>query len=49
MSVEVAAPEDLELYSHLRRTGVTPEFRITRTEDVPGDRTAARGAGRSDA
>ena len=32
VSVEVAAPEDLEHYSHVRRTGVAPEFRITRTD-----------------
>ena len=31
LSVEVASPEDLEHYSHIRRTGVAPEFRITRT------------------
>jgi hypothetical protein len=30
IAVEVAAPEDLELFSHMRRTGVAPEFRITR-------------------
>lgn len=30
VSVEVAAPEDLEHYSHVRRTGAAPEFRITR-------------------
>ncbi|HET9124018.1 MAG TPA: hypothetical protein VFN65_03935 [Solirubrobacteraceae bacterium] len=30
LSVQVASPEDLELYSHMRRTGVAPEFRITR-------------------
>jgi hypothetical protein len=30
VSVEVAAPEDLEHYSHVRRTGSAPEFRITR-------------------
>jgi hypothetical protein len=28
--VEVASPEDLEHYSHLRRTGTAPEFRVTR-------------------
>jgi hypothetical protein len=28
---EVAAPEDLEHYSHVRRTGSAPEFRVTRT------------------
>ncbi|MEO8966430.1 MAG: hypothetical protein ABI355_02440 [Solirubrobacteraceae bacterium] len=31
LSVEVASPEDLEHYSHVRRTGAAPEFRITRT------------------
>jgi hypothetical protein len=30
VSVEVAAPEDLEHYSHVRRTGTSPEFRVTR-------------------
>jgi hypothetical protein len=30
VSVEVASPEDLEHYSHVRRTGAAPEFRITR-------------------
>ena len=30
LSVEVAAPEDIEHYDHLRRTGVAPEMRITR-------------------
>ena len=30
VSVEVASPEDLEHYSHLRRTGSAPEFRVTR-------------------
>jgi hypothetical protein len=28
--VEVASPEDLEHYSHVRRTGSAPEFRVTR-------------------
>jgi hypothetical protein len=28
--VEVASPEDLEHYSHVRRTGTAPEFRVTR-------------------
>lgn len=28
--VEVAAPEDIELYDHLRRTGVSPEMRVSR-------------------
>jgi hypothetical protein len=30
ISVQVASPEDLELYSHVRRTGTTPEFRVSR-------------------
>lgn len=30
VSVEVAAPEDIERYSHVRRTGATPEFRVIR-------------------
>jgi hypothetical protein len=49
VSAEVAAPEDLELYSHMRRTGVAPEFRITRNEDAPGDRSATRDASLPDA
>ena len=31
VTVEVAAPEDLEHYSHVRRTGAAPEFRVIRT------------------
>ena len=30
VAVEVASPEDLEHFSHVRRTGNAPEFRITR-------------------
>jgi len=30
VSVEVASPEDLEHFSHVRRTGTAPEFRVTR-------------------
>jgi hypothetical protein len=30
VSVEVASPEDLEHFSHVRRTGSAPEFRVTR-------------------
>ena len=30
ISVQVAAPEDLEHYSQVRRTGKAPEFRVTR-------------------
>ncbi len=34
LSVEVASLEDLEHFSHVRRTGAAPEFRITRTADA---------------
>jgi len=34
VAVEVASPEDLELYDHLRRTGVSPEFRVVRNAPV---------------
>lgn len=30
LSVEVAAPEDIEHYDHVRRTGVAPEITVTR-------------------
>ena len=30
LSVEVASPEDLEHYSHVRRTGTAPEFQVSR-------------------
>ncbi len=30
LTVEVASPEDLEHYSHVRRTGTAPEFRVIR-------------------
>jgi hypothetical protein len=36
VAVEVAAPEDLEHFSHVRRTGVAPEFRVTRNETASG-------------
>jgi hypothetical protein len=32
VTAQVAAPEDLEHYSHVRRTGVAPEFRIRRND-----------------
>ncbi|MFZ1993444.1 MAG: hypothetical protein WAU75_04990 [Solirubrobacteraceae bacterium] len=38
VSAEVASPEDLEHFSHVRRTGTAPEFRVTRSDagvDVP--------------
>ncbi|MGZ4351327.1 MAG: hypothetical protein ACXVRX_12495, partial [Solirubrobacteraceae bacterium] len=33
IDVEVASPEDLEHFSHVRRTGTAPEFRITRNAE----------------
>jgi len=39
LAVEVASPEDIEHFEHLRRTGVAPEMRITRTERVQQDKT----------
>ncbi|HET6868010.1 MAG TPA: hypothetical protein VFH80_19010 [Solirubrobacteraceae bacterium] len=30
LSVDVASPEDIEHYAHLRRTGTSPEMRVTR-------------------
>jgi hypothetical protein len=36
ISVEVASPEDLEHYFHVRRTGVAPEFRVIRNTPAPG-------------
>jgi hypothetical protein len=40
INVEVASPEDLEHFSHVRRTGTAPEFRVTRNamaEDATDD------------
>jgi hypothetical protein len=34
MNVEVASPEDLATYDHIRRTGIAPEIKITRTAPV---------------
>ncbi len=31
VTVEVGSPEDIEHYDHVRRTGVSPEIKITRT------------------
>ena len=39
LSVEVASPEDLEHYFHVRRTGTAPEFRVTRKSQA-GHETA---------
>jgi hypothetical protein len=41
LSVEVASPEDLEHFSHVRRTGSAPEFRVTRTTPAPDEATDA--------
>jgi hypothetical protein len=40
VSVEVASPEDLEHFSHVRRTGTAPEFRVTRTATALDAETA---------
>jgi len=39
INVEVAAPEDIEHFAHLRRTGRAPEMRITRQAKVEQDAT----------
>ncbi len=41
VGVQVASPEDLELYSHVRRTGITPEFRVRRNPAADGGEPAA--------
>jgi hypothetical protein len=41
LSVEVASPEDIEHYAHLRRTGTAPEIKIRRGETVPHDTAEA--------
>ncbi|MGH2892297.1 MAG: hypothetical protein ACRDPM_03390 [Solirubrobacteraceae bacterium] len=48
VNVEVASPEDLEHFSHVRRTGTAPEFRVTRnagTEDAPADPAEPEASG----
>ena len=40
--VEVASPEDLEHYFHVRRTGVAPEFRVIRNSAGAGRRRRRR-------
>jgi hypothetical protein len=50
LSVEVASPEDLEHFSHVRRTGTAPEFKVTRNEpppaaDVDADALGAEAVG----
>jgi hypothetical protein len=34
VGVEVASPEDIEQYEHIRRTGTVPELRISRNSSV---------------
>jgi hypothetical protein len=43
VAVEVASPEDLEAFSHVRRTGSPPEFRVSRSTEP------AEAEGRTDA
>ncbi|MGH2873804.1 MAG: hypothetical protein ACRDL5_15255, partial [Solirubrobacteraceae bacterium] len=37
IAVEVAAPEDLVHYDHVRRTGLAPEFRVVRASEAQPD------------
>jgi hypothetical protein len=37
VSVEVASPEDIQHFAHLRRTGVAPEIRITKQVRPPAE------------
>lgn len=37
LSVEVASPEDIERYAHVRRTGVAPEITIRRQSSVESE------------
>jgi hypothetical protein len=34
LAVEVASPEDIEHYDHVRRTGLAPEFRVARGASI---------------
>jgi len=47
LTVEVASPEDIEHFSHLGRTGVAPEIRITRVnqDDAPNGEPSRDSAG----
>jgi hypothetical protein len=40
VSVEVASPEDIQHFAHLRRTGVAPEIRITKQVRPPAEAPA---------
>ena len=44
LSVEVGSPEDLEHFSHVRRTGVAPEFRVTRNGPAIGEPAPPEGS-----
>jgi hypothetical protein len=37
VTVEAASPEDIELYDHVRRTGISPEFRVVRNSPVENE------------
>jgi hypothetical protein len=43
VTVEVASPEDLEHFSHVRRTGTAPEFRVTRNATTEDEAREADG------
>jgi hypothetical protein len=43
VSVEVASPEDLEHFAHIRRTGTAPEIRIVRRTQPDGPSVAQLG------
>jgi hypothetical protein len=47
LTVEVASPEDIEHFSHLGRTGVAPEIKISRVAhaDIPQDEPSHDSAG----
>jgi hypothetical protein len=49
LSVEVASPEDLEHYFHVRRTGVAPEFRVIRNTPARDQQPADELPGFADA
>ena len=40
LNVDVASPEDIEHYAHVRRTGTSPELRITRGTSAQLERTS---------
>ena len=45
LTVEVASPEDIEHYAHMRRTGTAPEIKITRVEASPATASPATDSG----